>query len=295
MASRRYTGGSSFRLALLAAVLGCLFNRWLSTAAFSMPGQRWLASFWTGGSRLRGRRSSTTVRKAAAGAGAYNSRALDLVMQRPPGGKLGVSVTSGTRTVSSTNHEEADDAGWRVGDVIVKVGEQDVGDNDALKEAVKALIAAHKETGKPLHFTVKRRVPPPDHTQSMMQLTAGKDDKSLTIKMTRLLGWVVKDYPVVLFMDGNIRAPGNNLSARAVEALQEAGIAFRAIDCNDIRHNEGAKEAVEEMAGEWALPQLYAGGERIGNGYDVERLGKSGELRQLLVNAGGVEAEKQTA
>jgi len=93
---------------------------------------------------------------------------------------------------------------------------------------------------------------------------------------------------VVVFLDGTLKRPNNNLSARAAEALQEAGIAFKAIDCADERYNPGVRAAVEELCGEYALPQLFAGGRLLGNGYKIQELHEAGKLATELKLVGAV-------
>merc|ERR1719487_392566 len=133
MVRGRRNGGSTIRF--IAATGGAVvLAQWLGEAFIA-------SSRWTSLRTLGSREERSLLPVAASAetmaAAAYTSRALDIEMAAPPGGKLGVSVTSGTRTISSINHQEAHDAGWRVGDVVIKVGGQDIADNDALKQAAK--------------------------------------------------------------------------------------------------------------------------------------------------------------
>merc|ERR1719223_1455547 len=100
----------------------------------------------------------------------------------------------------------------------------------------------------------------------MMRLTPGTDGFTLTVPMVDLVRNLVGDFPVVLFLDGTLKAPKGNLSALAAKLLAEADVGFKAVDCSDEKYNPDVRAAVEELVGEFALPQLFAGGVRIGNG-----------------------------
>jgi len=224
------------------------------------------------------------ARKEAAGTSTTSSPQAEQVtveMKAPLDGRIGVSIQSGRRTVSSLRHEGAFAAGWRVGDVIVEVNGEATDDNEAVKAAVKRALAAHAESGSPLRFTVKRKVMPKDTSRGMMRMTPGTGG-ALTVPMIDLVRTLLGDFPVVLFIDGTLRAPKGNLSALAVKLLSEADIGFKAIDCSDEKYNPEVRAAVEELVGEYALPQLFAGGVRIGNGFTIEELHKAGKLVERL-------------
>jgi len=211
-------------------------------------------------------------------------------MEKPLDGRIGVAIQSGRRIVSRLSHKDASSVGWRVGDVIVEVNGAVVDDNEAVKAAVKLALAEHADRGTSLRFVVKRKAKPLDTTQSMLRMTPGTGG-GLTVPMVELTRTLTLDFPVVIFLDGTLKVPGNNLSARAAAALVATGLAFKAIDCGDEKYNPGVRAAVEELVGDYALPQLFAGGRMIGNGYVVEELQKSGELRDRLLELGAVPAE----
>ncbi|CAE7245369.1 GRXS12, partial [Symbiodinium sp. CCMP2592] len=94
---------------------------------------------------------------------------------------------------------------------------------------------------------------------------------------------------VVLFMEGTLKEPQANLSASVVKALLQSGLAFKAVDCLDEKYNPGVKKAVEALSGETQLPQLFAGGRRLGNGNDILELSKNGDLATKLRELGAVD------
>jgi len=210
-------------------------------------------------------------------------------MQQPLDGRIGVAIQGGRRTVSRLSHQGAYDAGWRVGDTITEVCGQPVADNEAMKAAVKEALAAHAATGAPLTFSVRRPVRPADTTRSMLRMTPGTGG-ALTMSMTELTLGLVREFPLVVFLDGSLKRPNSNLSARAVEILMGTGLAFKAVDCSDEKYNPGVHGAVEELTGEYALPQVFAGGRALGNGFRMQELHEAGSLASKLKAAGAVEA-----
>eukprot|EP00444_Apocalathium_aciculiferum_P023054 CAMPEP_0183431872 /NCGR_PEP_ID=MMETSP0370-20130417/55107_1 /TAXON_ID=268820 /ORGANISM="Peridinium aciculiferum, Strain PAER-2" /LENGTH=354 /DNA_ID=CAMNT_0025617685 /DNA_START=74 /DNA_END=1138 /DNA_ORIENTATION=- len=228
-----------------------------------------------------------TARRAAATPGAAvekeeaKAEMVAVRMDAPLDGRLGVAIQEGRRTISSLKHEGAFAAGWRIGDVIVEVNGQATDDNAAVKAVVKAALDTHAADGSPLNFVVRRLVRPKDTTRGMLRMTPGAGG-ALTVPMLDLVKQLLVDFPIVLFLDGTVRLPNGNLSALAARILANADVGFKAIDCSDEKYNPGVREAVEALAGEYALPQLYVGGQRIGNGYDIDALEKEGKLMVRL-------------
>jgi len=228
-----------------------------------------------------------TRRAAADGSVSSDVETVEIKMAKPWNGRIGVNIMGGTRRVSRVLHEDAFEAGWRIGDTITEVCGNPVKSNEELKTAVKQALAQNEAAGIALCFAVKRPVKPPDTTRGMLRMTPGTGG-ALTLPMKDLIMDLVYEFPVVVFLDGTIKRPNNNLSARAVEALQEAGVVYKAIDAADERYNPGVRTAVEEMCGEYALPQLFAGGRALGNGYKIEELHKAGKLANELKLVGAV-------
>merc|ERR1711879_749238 len=114
---------------------------------------------------------------------------------------------------------------------------------------------------------------------------------ALTVSMLELTTQLIQDFTAVLFLNGTLTQPGSDLSALAIQALNDAGIAFKAVDCDDDQYNPGVRAVVEELVGECALPQLFVAGQQIGNGSKIEEMQAGGGFRQKLIAAGAVPAE----
>eukprot|EP00928_Gymnodinium_smaydae_P098905 TRINITY_DN9308_c1_g4_i1.p1 TRINITY_DN9308_c1_g4~~TRINITY_DN9308_c1_g4_i1.p1 ORF type:complete len:318 (+),score=73.04 TRINITY_DN9308_c1_g4_i1:100-1053(+) len=287
--SRRSRAGYVKRFAKLG-VLVALFACW--TPAVFLPVERSA----TTGLRSAARRAPTLSRKRAtrneqhlpaAPKNEADAEDVFIEMQAPLAGKIGVAILGGRRTVSRLTHEDAFSCGWRVGDVIDQVNGNSVGTNDALKAAVEQALAESEATGAPLKFRVKRKAREPDTAQSMLRMTPGTGG-AISVPMVQLVRGMLSDFPVVIFVDGTINSPNNNLSARAIQALLEVGVAFKAVDCSDERYNPGVRNAIEELTGEFALPQLFISGASVGNGYATMQLHTSGELRKRLLASGAI-------
>lgn len=245
---------------------------------------------------LPGRSSRHLAARAAGAAGGAAKQVEDVVIEMPAplDGRIGVSVQGGRRTVSRLSHEDAYDLGWRVGDVILEVGGAATDDNEAVRAAVASALAAHAAEGKPLCFRVRRAVKEVDTTQGMLRMTPGAGG-ALTMSMTELTRGLTREFSMVAFLDGTTKVPGNNLSARLAEALLALGLAYKAVDCGDEKYNPGVRAAVEELTGEYALPQLFAGGRLLGNGHALAALFEAGKLKETLLAAGAVPASSTSS
>merc|ERR1719240_1828004 len=113
------------------------------------------------------------------------------------------------------------------------------------------------------------------------------------MSMVDLTQSLLGDFEVVIFIEGTLKDPHSNLSASAIKALMETGLAFKAIDSTDEKYNPGVRAAVEELAGEHPLPQLFTAGKHLGNGYKIQELHDSGSLKATLQAAGAVEASSR--
>eukprot|EP00442_Polarella_glacialis_P021650 CAMPEP_0115090166 /NCGR_PEP_ID=MMETSP0227-20121206/25232_1 /TAXON_ID=89957 /ORGANISM="Polarella glacialis, Strain CCMP 1383" /LENGTH=256 /DNA_ID=CAMNT_0002481189 /DNA_START=132 /DNA_END=902 /DNA_ORIENTATION=- len=242
---------------------------------------------WALGGDARG--AAPARRSTAPGADPAEVETVTILMKEPLDGRVGVAIQSGRRTVSSLAHKDASSFGWRVGDVIVEINGEEVLNNDAVKAAVGKALVTHKSDGQPMRFVVKRRMVAVDRTRSMLRMTPGTGG-ALTMSMVDLSKSLLGEFPVVLFMEGTLKEPHSNLGASAVQALMETDLAFKAVDCVDEKYNPGIRPAVEELAGEYMLPQLFAGGKRIANGYQIQELKKSGKLQAMLRDAGAADA-----
>ena len=93
--------------------------------------------------------------------------------------------------------------------------------------------------------------------------------------------------PVVLFMKGTPDFPQCGFSAQTVAALKACQAKFHAVN---IFEDPELREALKSYSNWPTFPQLYVNGELIG-GCDITLdMYKSGELKQLLAEAGAVTA-----
>ena len=221
-----------------------------------------------------------------AGANSKEVEEVSIEMKDTLDGKVGVAIQAGRRTVSRLAHKDAASVGWRVGDVIVAVNGKGVKDNEAVKAAVAEALKQQSE-GEPMKFLVRRLKTQVDTSRSMLRMTPGTGG-ALTMSMIDLTQSLLGTGQVVLFMEGTLKAPKSNLSALAVKALMETGLAFKAIDCDDEKYNPGVKAAVEELTGQ-RLPQLFAGGRRLANGQEIQEMDRR-SLGDKLFSLGAVQA-----
>jgi monothiol glutaredoxin len=93
--------------------------------------------------------------------------------------------------------------------------------------------------------------------------------------------------PVVLYMKGTPDFPQCGFSAQTVGALRACQAKFAHIN---IFEDPEVREALKTFSNWPTFPQLYVNGELVG-GCDIAlQMYKSGELKQLLAEAGAVEA-----
>ena len=93
--------------------------------------------------------------------------------------------------------------------------------------------------------------------------------------------------PVVLYMKGTPDFPQCGFSAQTVGALRAAKAKFEAVN---IFEDPEVREALKTYSNWPTYPQLYVNGELIGGCDIVVEMYKSGELKQLLADAGAVAA-----
>jgi monothiol glutaredoxin len=93
--------------------------------------------------------------------------------------------------------------------------------------------------------------------------------------------------PVVLFMKGTPDFPQCGFSAQTVAALRACHASFKHVN---IFEDPELREALKSYSNWPTFPQLYVNGELIG-GCDIAlEMYRSGELRNLLAQAGAVAA-----
>ena len=90
--------------------------------------------------------------------------------------------------------------------------------------------------------------------------------------------------PVVLFMKGTPDFPQCGFSAQAVAALKQVGAHFHAVN---IFEDLELRDELKRFSNWPTYPQLYVKGELIGGADIALQMFKSGELKQLIDEAGG--------
>jgi monothiol glutaredoxin len=93
--------------------------------------------------------------------------------------------------------------------------------------------------------------------------------------------------PVVLYMKGTPDFPQCGFSAQTVGALRASNAQFTSFN---IFEDPEVREALKTYSNWPTYPQLYVNGELIGGCDIVVEMYKSGELKQLLADAGAVAA-----
>jgi monothiol glutaredoxin len=89
--------------------------------------------------------------------------------------------------------------------------------------------------------------------------------------------------PVVLFMKGNPMFPQCGFSARVVQILKHAGVAFSSVN---VLEDPEIREGIKAFSDWPTIPQLYVKGEFIGGCDIITEMFQAGELQSLLKEKG---------
>ena len=92
----------------------------------------------------------------------------------------------------------------------------------------------------------------------------------------------LSDNIIILYMKGTPERPQCGFSARAVQCLQECGVAFAAID---VLANPEIRQALPVYSDWPTFPQLYVQSELIGGSDILADMHAQGELSPLFHNA----------
>jgi monothiol glutaredoxin len=95
---------------------------------------------------------------------------------------------------------------------------------------------------------------------------------------------IIKGEPVALFMKGTPQFVMCGNSARALEALREAGAPVSAVD---ILPDPSIRQELSALSGWPTIPQVFVRGELIGGADIVQELAETGELEEKLAAALG--------
>jgi monothiol glutaredoxin len=91
--------------------------------------------------------------------------------------------------------------------------------------------------------------------------------------------------PVVLFMKGTPDFPQCGFSAQTAGALRKLGAKFHSVNIFD---DPELREALKRHSNWPTYPQLYVKGELVGGCDIAMEMYRSGELKQLLTEAGSI-------
>jgi len=92
---------------------------------------------------------------------------------------------------------------------------------------------------------------------------------------------------VLLFMKGSPLFPQCGFSSRAVAILNHVGVEF---DSVDVLQDQAVRQGIKAFSDWPTIPQLYVKGEFVGGSDIMMEMYESGELAQLLTDAGLVKA-----
>ncbi|MDF0489720.1 Grx4 family monothiol glutaredoxin [Sphingomonas sp. H39-1-10] len=92
---------------------------------------------------------------------------------------------------------------------------------------------------------------------------------------------------VLLFMKGSPLFPQCGFSSRAVAILNHVGVEF---DSVDVLQDQAVRQGIKAFSDWPTIPQLYVKGEFVGGSDIMMEMYESGELTQLLTDAGLVKA-----
>lgn len=90
--------------------------------------------------------------------------------------------------------------------------------------------------------------------------------------------------PVVLYMKGTPDFPLYGFSAAVVQVLRRCGL--KDFAAYNVLEDESLRQGIKEYANWPTIPQLYIKGEFIGGADIVREMYESGELQELLKEAG---------
>jgi monothiol glutaredoxin len=103
---------------------------------------------------------------------------------------------------------------------------------------------------------------------------------------------IIKTEPVAVFMKGTPEFVMCGNSARALQALRDAGAPVSAVD---ILPDPAIRQELSSVSGWPTIPQVFVGGELIGGADIVEELAETGELEEKLAGALGADYRTRAA
>jgi monothiol glutaredoxin len=95
---------------------------------------------------------------------------------------------------------------------------------------------------------------------------------------------IINGEPVALFMKGTPEFVMCGNSARALQALRDAGAPVSAVD---ILPDPAIRQELSALSGWPTIPQVFVGGELVGGADIVQEMAETGELEEKLAGALG--------
>lgn len=94
----------------------------------------------------------------------------------------------------------------------------------------------------------------------------------------------VTTHPVVLYMKGTPQMPQCGFSATAIQILKLSGVTD--VFAVNVLADEEIRQGIKQYANWPTIPQLYIKGEFVGGSDIMREMYESGELKQILADAG---------
>jgi monothiol glutaredoxin len=107
---------------------------------------------------------------------------------------------------------------------------------------------------------------------------------SATTELRTRIDEIIKTEPVTLFMKGTPEFVMCGNSARALQALRDAGAPVSAVD---ILPDPAIRQELSALSGWPTIPQVFVRGELIGGADIVEEMAETGELEEKLTGVLG--------
>ena len=95
---------------------------------------------------------------------------------------------------------------------------------------------------------------------------------------------LVKGHKVMLFMKGTAQFPQCGFSGRAIQIMKACGVSD--LGTFNVLEDEGVRQGIKDYAQWPTIPQLYVNGEFVGGSDIMMEMYQSGELQQVLGDAG---------
>jgi monothiol glutaredoxin len=107
---------------------------------------------------------------------------------------------------------------------------------------------------------------------------------SATTELRTRIDEIIKTEPVTLFMKGTLEFVMCGNSARALQALRDAGAPVSAVD---ILPDPAIRQELSALSGWPTIPQVFVRGELIGGADIVQEMAETGELEEKLTGVLG--------